>query len=513
MELNEDIHWLIQYKKETLLSTAEGIIKEFKSSNNDKLKAFQQIYVIASILGDQLGFEHFDTIFQLLYRHMVHYKDEKPFIIAIEQVVDSLAQLPLNVTIYRIKDCALNENSKDALISLFYILHFLVKMTENRPVILDHDTVLTQIITMLNSMEKNLLDNKHLANQAYKLIRALSNLLIEQRCKSFDANLIPKLFEITVSVYNSTDDTDLDQTLSNYAQYFNLSTEEFIFNCVGNLLEGIYTSKNYETWDTNSLERIKFNSIVSQSSFISLKFLDLILIVLSQNVRLDNEVEMRFEALDLLNTLIHRDKESQMLQKYSDILLKQIIKEALVWKMGKPNIKIRKAGSYCFIDLLKYNLISKESLLKTYDELLPILKSCLSDDWAPDLRYSTVICFNLIFDFLSDDLEKSQFEETYAVILERLDDAQDDIRIKAAEALEAMFNCRNFELSKTLCDYMIKTLFVHFDDSNEELQAVVLKALLAFATFNKKMVLDYAKTSLPKFRYPDNCENLIASLD
>ena len=40
------------------------------------------------------------------------------------------------------------------------------------------------------------------------------------------------------------------------------------------------------------------------------------------------------------------------------------------------------------INLINGELISDEGLLSCLKELIPPLKSCLSDDWAPDLRFA-----------------------------------------------------------------------------------------------------------------------------
>lgn len=51
--------------------------------------------------------------------------------------------------------------------------------------------------------------------------------------------------------------------------------------------------------------------------------------------------------------------------------------------MGKPQIKIRKAGVINMINLIDKKIINEEQLLDSFKDLIPHLKNCLNDDWAP----------------------------------------------------------------------------------------------------------------------------------
>ncbi len=41
------------------------------------------------------------------------------------------------------------------------------------------------------------------------------------------------------------------------------------------------------------------------------------------------------------------------------------------------------------ITLISSDIINEEGLLSCLKEIIPPLKSCLSDDWAPDLRFAS----------------------------------------------------------------------------------------------------------------------------
>jgi hypothetical protein len=57
--------------------------------------------------------------------------------------------------------------------------------------------------------------------------------------------------------------------------------------------------------------------------------------------------------------------------------------------VGKPQIKIRKAGVINIIYLIQKGIINDDQLLACFKDLIPHLKNCLNDDWGPDLRLAS----------------------------------------------------------------------------------------------------------------------------
>lgn len=61
--------------------------------------------------------------------------------------------------------------------------------------------------------------------------------------------------------------------------------------------------------------------------------------------------------------------------------------------------------------------------------MMPIIKSCLTDDWGPDLRFITCSLTENVLLYLNEMLDcnfikikEEQLREFYVPILERLDD-------------------------------------------------------------------------------------------
>lgn len=73
----------------------------------------------------------------------------------------------------------------------------------------------------------------------------------------------------------------------------------------------------------------------------------------------------------------------------SEQLLKKVLMLAIQWKVGKPQIKIRKAGVINILNLIDRGIINEEQLLDSFKDLIPHIKNCLNDDWAPELRLAS----------------------------------------------------------------------------------------------------------------------------
>lgn len=83
--------------------------------------------------------------------------------------------------------------------------------------------------------------------------------------------------------------------------------------------------------------------------------------------------------LESLNAMLC-SSDQEKIKALDEKVLENVIEPSLVWKIGAPNSKIRKAGLICFQKLLKQRSIRKEILINRFKEYLPLLKTCSDDD-------------------------------------------------------------------------------------------------------------------------------------
>ena len=108
---------------------------------------------------------------------------------------------------------------------------------------------------------------------------------------------------------------------------------------------------------------------------------------------------------------------------YSEIILKLILIPSTVWKVGKPNIKIRKAAVICMMRLLDHKLISEEKLYNSYKDIIKVIKNCIDDDWANDLRFASIILIKRLIEYLNELFDDEDYKDIYPELLKRLDDS------------------------------------------------------------------------------------------
>lgn len=146
-----------------------------------------------------------------------------------------------------------------------------------------------------------------------------------------------------------------------------------------------------------------------------------------------------------------------------------ILLPSTAWKVGKPNVKIRKAAVICMMKLLEQKLIDKEKVYKHFNEIIAVLKNCIDDDWANDLRFTSVIFIRYLIEYLHELFDDEDYKQIYPELLKRLDDSQDGIRIQTAKVFEIFFIHLPDPWSSSLYEYTIKNIFIHLDDQNEDI--------------------------------------------
>ena len=74
------------------------------------------------------------------------------------------------------------------------------------------------------------------------------------------------------------------------------------------------------------------------------------------------EYELRMDMLALVEFLLNQDILTETLTFYSEVVLKMILIPATVWKVGSPNVKVRKASVICMMRMVDNKILSKGKL-------------------------------------------------------------------------------------------------------------------------------------------------------
>lgn len=116
--------------------------------------------------------------------------------------------------------------------------------------------------------------------------------------------------------------------------------------------------ETYETWNKHTPERFIFDMLVRRSNTALVERFEDILQIIAANIENTKEYELRMDMLSLVEFLLNQDILSENITFYSEIILKMILIPSTVWKIGSPNIKIRKAAVICMMRMIDHKLIS-----------------------------------------------------------------------------------------------------------------------------------------------------------
>lgn len=121
---------------------------------------------------------------------------------------------------------------------------------------------------------------------------------------------------------------------------------------IGPILMKTIQSKEYASWNRTSKNRFKFDTIVRNCSSEVSRFLQDILQIFEFLVGPQSDLEVRMDTLVLIEYVISIPELHEALRSVGGQLLKRVLIVAIQWKVGKPQIKIRKAGVINIINLI-----------------------------------------------------------------------------------------------------------------------------------------------------------------
>lgn len=167
--------------------------------------------------------------------------------------------------------------------------------------------------------------------------------------------------------------------------------------------------ETYEDWNKNSSDRFIFDMLVRRSFTAVVDYWETILMIIAANIETEKDYELRMDMLSLTEHFLLQKELHSTIVYYSDIILKMILIPATVWRVGKPNVSVRKAAVICIIKMLENNLIEPKKFITSFRTLFDALKNCLDDDWVNDIRYASLILVKNIFIHSGKELDRDDF--------------------------------------------------------------------------------------------------------
>ena len=525
MEIEEsNLIWFLNLKKDQILAHISSSLVNFQSSEQSKLKALRQLSSYLYLINGKLEFEQFDRVFKMLVKAYVIHRENPQFSTEIFRCSGLLSlTLPLDDLVEQISVMLEKESSVDSLMSLSSTLCLFEKITSNsKPLIKNSQRMIETILSTFLKLETRIYENPiQLTRNAFLI---LLNLLSKEFTLHFNDSghrLVCKVLILLKTSFSKNEiftDEEFDHLIEKFSHKTATKKNQFLSLTMILFVNDIFESREFEKWNEYSPTRKQFVGLVENFPYIAILNYHKVLLILNTGCQVDGDPITRFESLQALEKTISIQEgtyaDSEIIKSSTQFIFLEIIKKALVWKVGKPNLKIRRAGILCGIRLLLTKQENKTELNSCLAVLIPCVKSCLSDDHDSDLRLMSLEFLKLVFVSLKQIAEQRDLGEIYNSILERLDDAQDHIRINSVATFEALVLCDKSDFSVSLMEYILKVFFIHFDDSNEDLQNAIYETLLKISEkIGKEVLLETAKKNLGRLRYPEKCALLVRKLE
>jgi len=265
-------------------------------------------------------------------------------------------------------------------------------------------------------------------------------------------------------------------------------------------------------WDERSTKRHVLETLLRNSGAAVAEHLGALAPVLARQASPeDASVPARIDLLGLVHFLITEGDPAviEAFKQHGSAFLETVLIPNCTWRAGQSNNAIRKGGMVCIHALLKQHLLAPEALDAAFSDLLPILKSCLDDSWSPDNRMIACLVLSCLLTDMQAMISSEQLREVYPEMLKRLDDSNDKIRAVVCEALSVFFKCLPPKWSRSLYEYILRTLFVHLDDPNPEIQQGIYTVLEAAVHQDYTAFTTEAKAAAVKSAHPRMVEELL----
>jgi len=325
--------------------------------------------------------------------------------------------------------------------------------------------------------------------------------------------LWPRLFDLLLRMRSGEecDAAAVDATMDQLASLCGRSRSQLYEEHLRSKLEELLRGAETELWEEREPKRHVLETLLRNAgSAVAPHVAGLIPVLARQSSPEDASAAARIDLLGLVHFLICSEDAAVAgaLRGAAPAVLSEVLIPNCAWRAGQSNNKIRKGGMVCIHQLFQRRLLEPSAVNAAFSDLLPILKSCLDDSFSPDNRSIACHVLSATMVELQAEISSDQLREIYPELLKRLDDSQDAIRITVCEALSMFFKCLQPNWSRTLYEYIIRTLFVHLDDPNPQIQQGVYAVLTSAAHQDHATFAREAQVAAGKSSHPRLCEEL-----
>jgi len=479
--------FLLLKNLERILDILLEQISDFKQSNQMKIKSINVLQFLLTKCGKKISPDFFSKnggILSNIYKYIdtdedVSIKCEECSI-TLGENTDQNILIPL--IIKSISETEITSSYQPLYVKIKFLSNYLKNLKE-----ISKDNC-NNIINLLNKLDIFNIDDNHYSKKillyTFKIYSAII-ISLQENCKEFVDTIFFPLLILTSLPETAEIRNQVLGMMKILSENCKINLEDLYSLEIGNVLEKFKTT--YKTWKRNSPDRFAFDIYVKLAGTSLEKHWTEVLLIISQCCEAEKDIEMRMDMILLLDKIILNKTLHEQLKNYIEFILPEILFPACVWRVGRPNYKVKKAAMVDLFHIFENNLIDSETTLKFFSDFQSTLKNTLEDDWDAELRYLALNLLKIFLENIKNDMKYDHMSELYSMILKRLDDSQDTNRILCCDVLILFMDiARRLKISQSIYEYMIQNSFIHLDDPNEKVREAVQKYLISCIDIHPK---------------------------
>jgi len=323
----------------------------------------------------------------------------------------------------------------------------------------------------------------------------------------------PRVFDLFLRMRSGDecDSSAVDKGMDDLASLCGRTRRKLYEDHLGTRLGELLLDADVALWDEKLPNRHLLDTLMRNAGDAAAPYIDrLVRVIARQACPDDAGVLARIDLLGLTHFLVNETTPAiaDALRASSPVLLKDVLIPNCSWRAGQSNTKIRKGSMVCMHALLQKRLVDPAALNGVFADMMPILKSALDDSWSPDNRMIACMVLSATMSELSSEVTSEQLREVYPELLKRLDDSNDKIRIAVCDALCMFFKCLPPNWSRSLYEYILRTLFIHLDVPNLDIQQAIYAVLESSVHHDCQTFIEEVSTAATKSSHPRMCQDL-----
>ncbi|XP_051790072.1 dynein axonemal assembly factor 5-like [Erpetoichthys calabaricus] len=277
-----------------------------------------------------------------------------------------------------------------------------------------------------------------------------------------------------------------------------------------------WLSVGHQRWTSYSVERLQFETLLLQSGPVIGEALDLMMPILTDCLHPSKDPEMRLKLFTVVSKLLLKAGDTWDSQGHSCDHLEAFLTDAvlpnLLWHAGRTAAAIRTVAISCLWALLHSEVLSPAQLLFVRKDLMAQVVAALDEDSKMTRQMACQIIGSILL-LCTDQLDAETLNTVYPELLKRLDDASDDVRGAAAQALTTWFQRVPPDYDRTTyrghLEFLYRGLLVHLDDPDSNIQMAILGVLKAGSAICPSLLEKEVEVVREKHRTPWFCDELL----